>query len=284
MFQTSPAKSLVNEFNYPILGAGQMYEAWADKITSLGGEISSNSEVIEINHSNNKISDVKIKEKNGREILISANHYFSSIPITSFFKILRPDVCLNIKNAVSSLFYREHITVNFKINKKNIFPDQWIYLHEPNLKMARLANYNNFSRFMINDTNKTGISIEYFVFQDDDLWSMNDNDIVEYAMNEMDRTNLFDKSSIGQGYIIRETESYPTYYLGYKQPFEILKNELNLYKNITPIGRGGMYKYNNQDHSIYSGILAARNYLNLNEKNYDIWKINVDAEYHEEIS
>ena len=159
-----------------------------------------------------------------------------------------------------------------------------IYLHEPNLKMARLANYNNFSRFMINDTNKTGISIEYFVFQDDDLWSMNDNDIVEYAMNEMDRTNLFDKSSIGQGYIIRETESYPTYYLGYKQPFEILKNELNLYKNITPIGRGGMYKYNNQDHSIYSGILAARNYLNLNEKNYDIWKINVDAKYHEEIS
>ena len=278
---TSNVKTLVDQFDYPILGAGQMYEAWAEKITSNGGTIMVNSKVKGINLKNGNINDIQVINDDGDELLISAKQYFSSIPITHFFNITNPKIDGVLQKSVSSLYYREHITVNLAIDKKGLFPDQWIYIHDKNVKMARIANYNNFSSAMTINENITAISVEYFVFQDDELWKMNNKGLIELAINEMSSVGLMDKHTVQDGWVIRETESYPTYYLGYKEPYNKLKDELNRINNLYAIGRGGMYKYNNQDHSTLSGLLAAKNYLKLEGSPYNLWNINIDAEYHE---
>ncbi len=186
-----------------------------------------------------------------------------------------------ISIANSNLYYREHITVNLVISQTGIFPDQWMYIHEPSVKMARIANYNNFSKTMISNKKTTAISVEYFTFQNDKIWNMKDDELINLAINELVDTKIIDKLSIIEGSVIRETESYPTYYLGYKEHYNILKNEINKFKNLFAIGWWGMYKYNNQDHSTYSGLLAARNYLEIEKTKYNLWNINTEAEYDE---
>jgi protoporphyrinogen oxidase len=274
-------KTLVEQFDYPRKGAGQMYEAMAETVMNMGAEILLSSEVKSFNRTENKINSVLIKDENGREITIKAKSYFNSIPLTHFYQLLSPQENSKIKNAVEALYYREHITVNFIIDGADIFPDQWIYVHDPNVKMARLANYNNFSKEMVNGKNKTAVSVEYFVFKTDDIWTLSDNELKELAMDELSFVNLVDKKKVEQGWVVRETESYPTYYLGYQDHYNILKERSDQFENVHPIGRGGLYKYNNQDHSTLSGILAARNYLKLDGSPYNIWNINIDAEYHE---
>ncbi len=282
-FKTSKnIKTLVEQFDYPRKGAGQMYEAMADRVVEKGADILLDSKVKSFNRTGNTINSVIIEDDNGNEIAIKAKSYFNSIPLTHFYQLLNPAESSSIKNAVDALYYREHITVNFIIDGVDIFPDQWIYVHDSNVKMARLANYNNFSKEMVNGKNKTAVSVEYFVFKTDDLWSLSDNELKELAMDELSYVNLVDKEKVEQGWIIRETESYPTYYLGYQEHYDILKNKLQQYINVHPIGRGGLYKYNNQDHSTLSGILAARNYLQTDGSPYNIWNINIDAEYHED--
>ena len=272
-------KTLVDQFDYPVLGAGQMYEAWLEQAVNKGAKSFLSTAVTKIVTEENQVKALICKDGNGEELKVTANQFFCSIPLTHFF-YLQEDVDANIKKAVDALYYREHITVDFLLDGQNYFPDQWIYIHSPEVKMARIANYNNFSKAMVNNENKTGMSVEYFVFQTDELWKMNDSDIIALAKEELVRTKLIDGSKVLDAWVVRETESYPTYYLGFKDSYELLKNELDKYSNITPVGRGGMYKYNNQDHSIVSGLLAARNYLNPNEK-VDLWEINIDAEYHE---
>ena len=275
-------KTLVDQFNYPILGAGQMYEAWADLVTSKGATILLDTEVVSINVNDYNISEIKTNDKEGNETKIMAKQYFTSLPITHFFDLIKPAVNRQISTANSKLYYREHITVNLIINKSGLFLDQWIYIHEPNVKMARVANYNNFSKLMSSKKNTTAISVEYFAFQNDQLWRLDNQSIIDLAIDEMNSVGLIEKHSVEKGFVIRETESYPTYYLGYKEHYNILKEDLSKFNNLYPIGRGGMYKYNNQDHSTYSGILAARNYLNAEGSPFDLWGINIDAEYQED--
>lgn len=279
---TSKVKTLVDQFDYPILGAGQMYEAWAEKVISNGGTILLDCQVVAINETNYLIDNVEVLDAQGNILTISAKQFFNSTPITHFFDMLRPRVSEEIKKSISSLYYRDHITVNLSIDKIGLFPDHWIYIHDPDVKMARVANYNNFSKAMICGENKTAISAEYFVFQDDEIWKMDEVRLIDLAIEELSLTGLVDKHAVEQGWVVKETECYPTYYLGYKDAYNKLKEKFNQFQNIFPIGRGGMYKYNNQDHSTYSGMLAARNYLNLNGSPFNLWNINIDAEYHED--
>ena len=278
--KTNGPKTLVEQFDYPKYGAGQMYEKMAEVIKNAGGEICTDTCVNRFNKNGNTIESIEVKNKND-VYLIKANHYFNSSPITHFYKLLYPTGNEEILKAVNSLYYREHITVDLLVKGDDLFPDQWIYVHSPDVKMARLANYNNFSKAMVGQVGKSAISVEYFAFQTDDLWKMKDEDLIQLAISELEFTKLIPKNSFEKGWVVRETESYPTYYLGYKEPYELLQKNLNTFTNLTPIGRGGLYKYNNQDHSIYSGLLAARNYLKLEGSPYDLWSVNIDAEYQE---
>ena len=277
--KSNSIKTLVEQFDYPILGAGQMYEAIADKITAQGGEIMLGTTVKKIFTDGNLVRSIEVSDKNGNVKRIRSNTLFSSIPLTHFFQKLNEKPTKQISNAVESLYYREHITVDLLIDGDNIFPDQWIYIHSPAVQMARIANYNNFSKAMVNYEKKTALSVEYFVFQSEPLWQMNNEELIQLAVVELDHLKLIDKKKVLKSWVVRETESYPTYYLGFKEPYELLKKEMGKYKNLYPIGRGGMYKYNNQDHSILSGILAAQNYVKFADHQHDLWSINVDAEY-----
>lgn len=274
-------KTLVEQFDYPLLGAGQMYEAMADRAMKSGASLILNVKVTKIHCEDNIIKSIEYSDSQGNSHNVTANMFFSSIPLTHFFKLTTPTPSADILKAVEALYYRDHITVDVLVDREDIFPDQWIYIHSPEVKMARIANYNNFSKAMVDYRKKTALSIEYFLFQHDDIWKMNDDDVIALAKDELKHMKLVDPKTVDNAWVVRETESYPTYYLGYKEHYEKLKSEINKYTNLYPIGRGGMYKYNNQDHSIMSGLLAARNYLKKPGTPYDLWEINIDAEYHE---
>lgn len=263
------AKSLVDTFYYPTKGAGYFYEKLAQVIKKNGTSIKLNHQVTAINHRGKYITSV-----DG----IPVSYLISSMPLTHFIEALNPLPPESVLQAAKKLYYRDHITVNLIVNKTNLFPDNWIYVHSSEVQMARVTNYNNFTNRDIRYTKQSAIAVEYFVFKNDRLWKMKDKELIQLASNEVEKVGLIDHKDISSGFVVRESESYPTYYLGHKQYFETLKEYVSRFRNLQLIGRGGMYKYNNMDHAIYSGMLAARNYLSGNKK-YDVWRINEDAEY-----
>ncbi len=272
------AKSLMDTFYYPKKGAGYFYEKLAGLINRNTNAILLNSNVTIINCTDKHVSSIEY-EKNGKKYVQPVVSLFSSMPITHFIAALRPRPPRSVLDAAKKLFYRDHITVNLLVNKTHLFPDNWIYVHSPEVKMARITNYNNFVEHLgsrIKD--QTGISVEYFVFKNDSLWRMTDRELIQLAKKELEITGLIQQKNVRDGFVVRESESYPIYYLGHKKYFDTLKKYVSRFENLQLIGRGGMYKYNNMDHAIFSGMLAARNYVN-GEKIYDVWKINEDAEY-----
>ncbi|OGE32100.1 hypothetical protein A2631_03200 [Candidatus Daviesbacteria bacterium RIFCSPHIGHO2_01_FULL_44_29] len=273
------AKSLIDKFYYPKRGAGSMYEKLASKIKQGKGKFFLDSAVSKIYHRQKKVVSLDFKKEISVQIL-PVDYLFSSMPLTEFILKLSPSAPAKVVAAAKKLYYRDHITVNLLVQGTNLFPDNWIYIHSPEVQMARVTNYNNFRKNPSQDKT-SAIAVEYFVFQDDQLWSLSDEELVALAIKELEQVALINKDLKIEGFVIRETESYPTYYLGHKQYFDILKNYVEQLSNLSLIGRGGMYKYNNMDHSLYSGMLAARNFL-LGYKKYDIWQINEDAEYLEE--
>jgi len=271
------AKTLVKEFDYPVYGAGMMYERMAEQISAQGGEFLFDTTVKQINVKDGRVESI-LTNNNHRELIIPIETLFSSMPLTKLIQKIKPEVREGVLKASRELFFRDHITVNLIIDGYDLFPDHWIYVHSPEVKMGRMANYNNFSPYMSAKQNKTILSVEYFVFQNDNIWNMPDKEIIELAKKELNDMNLVDKNSVENGLVIRETDSYPIYFIDYKKYYHIVKEYISDISNIQCIGRGGMYKYNNQDHSLYTGMLSARNYCGAS---YNIWDVNVDAEYHE---
>lgn len=272
-------KTLVDRFDYPVRGAGQMYEVMTEQTAGAGVEYLLGARVVSVNRANDRIVSVDVRTGGGQPVRIQANHFFSSLPMTHFVRMLDPTESEKVMKAAEALYYREHVTVDLLVSGRSPFPDQWIYVHSPDVQMARIANYNNFSPAMSPAPGRTALSVEYFTFQHEDLWKRPDGELVELAGEELARLKLLSPGQIEGAWVVRESESYPTYYMGFQGPYEILKHRLNELQNLSAIGRGGMYKYNNQDHSAYSGMLAARNYLKLPGSPYNLWNINIDAEY-----
>jgi len=275
-------RTLVEEFDFPVYGAGQMYQAICDQILTKGVKIILNSKAIRFNRQDNIIKSIDILDSDGCEVNIIAKQFFSSIPLAHYFKMLSPSDSSEINNAADMLKYRDHITVDLLVGRKEVFPDQWIYVHSPDVGVARIANYNNFSKAMVGDKNKTALSVEYFLFRNEDLWNETDEFLIDFSIKELGKMNLIKNSEVENGWVVRETEAYPIYYLGFQEYYDIIKSRIDQFTNLYSIGRAGMHKYNNQDHSILSGILAARNYLKLPGSPYLLWNINIDAEYQED--
>lgn len=275
--RTRKSKSLINKFYYPKKGAGHCYEKMAVYVRKYNVRINLQSQVTKIIHTRSQITSVEYTQKEQR-VNLSVDYLFSSMPLTQFILSLDPAPDKIVIEAAKKLSYRDHITVNLIIKRPSLFADNWIYVHSSEVKMARITNYNNFSKEMVKNPRYSAVSVEYFTFQKDDIWRMNDQDLINFAMREISRLKFAKVEDLFDGFVIRETEAYPTYYLGHKPYFDILKNYAEQFTNLQLIGRGGMYRYNNMDHAIYSGLLAARNYL-LGYKKYLVWNINEDAEY-----
>ena len=252
-------KSLVDEFSYPKHGAGRVYEKMRNYVCEHGFEVRT-SEIVERIAFINGTYELWTRTQHGQLQTYSCNALFSSIPLTEFILKLQPPPPSSVIEAARALYYRDHITVNLILDAPTPFPDNWIYVHSPEVRMARICEYGNFSKEMLASPNHSALSVEYFCFAHDDLWQMKDETLIHFAMEEMKRVGLLKRESLVDGFVIREKDSYPAYYLGHQHHFGKLKSFISQLPNLWMIGRGCMDKYNNQDHSILSGIPAARAY------------------------
>ena len=278
-FKKKKVKTLVDQFWYPRLGAGQFYEKLVKKIDKEKFNLIHKSELYEIIHDGSKITKISL-DNDGSKQNLEYDYFFVSSPFTKIAENLNPKPPFEVLESCKRLRYRHHIGVKLIITGK-IFLDNWIYIHDPNVKMARVSNYLNFSKEMSSDQNRNPLTIEYFCFESDEVWKMNEKELMVLAEKELRKTKLInEENKVLDGFTIRSLNAYPVIKKGYQDDVDIVKNFLSKFKNLFPIGRSGMFKYNNQDHAIATGLYAARNLENSNSK-IDIWKINSEGTYQE---
>ena len=279
IFRRKKIKTLVDQFWYPKLGAGQFYEKIKKKIENNNVDFFFNHDLNTIYHDNFKISSISLKTKNGL-IKDDSDFYFFSCPFTEIVSKLNPKPPRQIIDCCNKLKYRHHIGVKLEIHG-SLFKDNWIYIHDPKVKMARISNYRNFSEKMSPDSNVNPVTVEYFCYETDDIWNFNDDELIRLAEKELRLCALLnDKNSIKKGFVIRSLKAYPVIEMGYEKQVEEIKNYLSQFTNLEIIGRSGMFKYNNQDHAIATGLYAARNVIS-GKNLIDIWKINSEGIYQE---
>ncbi len=272
-------KTLIDSFKYPKLGPGMMWEKVTEIVNKNGSSVNLETEIQRIYCKKNKVDYVEVIV-NGKKEKVKGAHFISSMPIREVIQKIEPQPPPNILEAAAKLNYRDFITVALIVDQKDIFPDNWIYVHDPDVKVGRIQNFKNWSPHMVKDLNKTCLGLEYFCFEGDDLWSMSDTELVEFGKKEMDLLGLVQLSDIEDGVVVRVPKAYPVYDSTYRDALEIIKKFLDSIENFQQIGRNGLHKYNNQDHSMLTAMYAVKNILG---GNYDLWSINADQEYHEEI-
>lgn len=259
-------KTLINKFYYPKYGPGMMYEKMAEQIQEMGGKIYLNAKVKKIIISSQGEATVV---GNGHSAL--AKNIISTIPISNLIEMIEPFVPKNVNCAAEKLKFRSFIEINAIFQCPNPFPDNWIYIHSPDVKIGRIQNYRNWSKYMVDDPKKTTLGLEYFCDYGDEFWKLPDHELIDFSLAELEKMRIVRKKDFLGGFVTKVSHAYPIYDKGYDEELSIVKKYLERYKNLQTIGRGGMFRYNNMDHSILSGIRAAKNILG--EKN-DIWEIN----------
>jgi protoporphyrinogen oxidase len=269
--------TLIDKFKYPKYGPGMMWETAYKKLVEKNHKILLSSRVVEISKDNDKY---KIKIDSGEEF--EAKNILSSMPLAHLPKTIKPVPENKVLESGENLKFRDFLSVALVIDEKDAFPDNWIYIHDPGVKVGRVQNYGSWSPYLVKE-GKTCLGLEYFVNIGDELWSMEDEKLIDLAIKELEQLSLIKENSTLEGYVVRMPKAYPVYDLDYSNNInEIEKWLSNEHKNIYPIGRNGMHRYNNQDHSMMTAVLSIRNII-LGEKN-NIWKVNVEEDYHEEIS
>ena len=269
--------TLIDKFKYPKYGPGMMWETAYKKLLDKGHEIKLNKRIVEISKEDDHYL---VTTKDGEQF--KADNILSSMPLAHLPKTIMPSPSKEVLNSGENLKFRDFLSVALVINEEDAFPDNWIYIHEPGVKVGRVQNYGSWSPFMVKE-GKTCLGLEYFVNIGDELWSMEDEKLIALATDELENLSLIKKDSSLEGYVVRMPKAYPVYDLNYSKNIENIADWLSKeHKGIHPIGRNGMHRYNNQDHSMMTAVKSVRNIV-LNEVN-DIWKINVEEDYHEEIS
>ncbi len=272
-------KTLVDQFHYPKLGPGMMWRAVAEKIKSNGSEVHLNSEVTGIVCSNDRVEAVEA-ERNGKLEQISGTDFVCSMPIRELVQKIKPPVSKKILDTANNLQYRDFLTVALIINKRDVFPDNWIYIHDPDVKVGRIQNFKNWSPNMVPDQRKTCLGLEYFCFENDSLWTMTDRELIDLGVREIEALGFANQKDVLDGSVVRMPKAYPVYDSKYKDSVTVIRDYLDRFDNLHLIGRNGQHKYNNQDHSMLTAMMAAENVLGAD---HDLWEVNEEPEYHEEI-
>jgi protoporphyrinogen oxidase len=273
-------KTLIDAFHYPRFGPGMMWVKVADHITKNGAELQLNSDVDKIQWNEKGI--ISIDAVNGQQrSTFHGTDFISTMPVRELIQKLSPPAPDEVQRSANLLNYRDFITVALIVNQKELFPDNWIYIHDPEVKVGRIQNFKNWSPEMVPDPNKTCLGLEYFCFEGDGLWNMPDPDLIQLAKKEMEILDLVRAADVEDGTVVRMPKAYPVYDSTYKESLEIIRNFLNRLPNLQLIGRNGMHKYNNQDHSMLTAMLAVKN---IQGEKYDLWAVNADPEYHEELT
>ena len=279
MRRNSGIKSLITEMKYPRLGPGQMWEACRDRILEMGGKVLMQHRMTEIELVDGVTSSV-LAEHAGTSVRIAANHVVSTTDLRSLVAALGDNAPAAVKNAAQALRYRDFLLVALILDRENVFPDSWIYVHTPGVAVGRIQNFKNWSSDMVQERGRTCLGMEYFCFQGDGLWTANDESLIAQATRELEMIGLASASEVVDATVVRMPKAYPIYDSGYRNHVDSIREFLEAVPNLHTIGRNGMHKYNNQDHSMYTAILTVENMMGTHR--HDVWAVNTDSEYHEE--
>ena len=274
--RTGQIKTLVDEFVYPRLGAGQTYEMMAAAIQGLKGEVKTGAPITQLRREGNRVVSATVDSAAGAYD-VEGRYFLISAPLTDLVEMIEPGAPEAVRAAARMLRYRQHIGVNLLIEGRP-FPDNWIYVHSGAVELARIANYRNFSPAMATD-GLSPLTVEYFAFCGDKFGSGSDEAMIERAVSELILLGLIERDQVAGSFVVRSEQAYPLMEIGHQNHVATIKTWLDQFENLLPIGRAGMFKYNNQDHAMATGLLAARTALGL--KQFDPWRVNIDAEYHE---
>jgi protoporphyrinogen oxidase len=273
-------KSLIKTFDYPRLGPGMLWESCARKIERLGGRVVLNARATCIHHESGRATAVEV-EHEGKTHTLRCGEVISSMPISTLVKNLSPAAPPMVLEAATGLRYRDFLIVALTCRKPDIFPDNWIYIHSPEVRVGRIQNFRNWSPDMVAEGTGTVLGMEYFCSRGDDLWTKSDADLIELAKKEISHLGLAEKSDLGlEGHVIRELNAYPVYDAEYRPHVDTLRAYFHGFANLQTVGRNGMHRYNNQDHSMLAGHHAALRLLGRPE--LDPWEVNTERSYYEE--
>ncbi|HLE29452.1 MAG TPA: NAD(P)/FAD-dependent oxidoreductase [Anaerolineales bacterium] len=273
-------KTLIEQFHYPRLGPGMMWQKAADWARARGGRVELETDVVRLQHSGGRITHVVTRNSGNAEKIIEGTDFISSMPISELIQKLEPAAPSEVSSAALGLAYRDFISVILIVDQPDLFPDNWIYVHSPEVQVGRVQNFKNWSPDMVPDPGKTSLGLEYFCTEGDDLWRMTETELIELGKREMEQIGLLKAAEVVDGAVVRQRKAYPVYNGTYAQYLATIKAYLASFGNLQTVGRNGLHKYNNQDHSMLTAMLAVRNLLG---EQHDVWSVNTDRSYHEEM-
>jgi protoporphyrinogen oxidase len=269
--------TLIEEFQYPKFGPGMMWEVCAEKVQAAGGTVHLGSPVTAIKVADGRVRSV-VYTHDGTETEVPASRVISTMPLRELVHTLSPPPPAEVLAAADGLHYRDYLTVALVVPASRSFPDNWIYIHAPEVNVGRIQNYGSWSPYLVKDGH-TCLGLEYFVFEGDEMWEMADDDLIVLATKELGELGLAEPGDVESGYVVRVPKAYPYYDFSYKENVATIRRYLEAEApNVHPVGRNGMHKYNNQDHSMYTAMLTVENIFGAS---HDIWSVNVEEEYHE---
>lgn len=289
--QKNQQTSLIERFLYPKYGPGQLWEEVAGIVQEKGGEIHFSAQVTRINHDNGKIiSTEALNEQTGHKTVYEGDYFFSSMPVNELINGFDPKPPQDVLAVANGLQYRDFITVGLLLKNLTIktgedsgtglIKDSWIYMQEKSVKIGRLQIFNNWSPYLVKDPETVWLGLEYFCHVGDELWSMTDDAFMQFAINELESIGFIDKSDVLDSTIVRMEKTYPAYFGAYER-FDIIRKYTDSFPNLFLVGRNGMHKYNNSDHSMLTAMTAVDNIVNGIQSKDNIWSINTEQEYHE---
>jgi protoporphyrinogen oxidase len=272
-------KTLIEEFDYPRYGPGMMWNAVKSEIERRAGTVLMEAEVVRVNRTGRRIDSVVVRH-HGREETIQGTNFISSMPVTEFVRRLEQPPTA-VVDAAARLRHRDFLTVVCIVNKPELFPDNWIYVHDPEVQVGRIQNFKNWSPDMVPDSTKTSLGLEYFCTEGDALWTMRDEELIQLATRELERIGLCRAADVEDGCVVRVPKAYPVYGSDYREALAVVREFVDSLENFRTIGRNGLHRYDNQDHAMLTGMLAVRSMV-LGEP-HDLWSVNTEQEYHEEV-
>jgi protoporphyrinogen oxidase len=274
--------SLIEEFQYPKFGPGMMWERCRDLVEAKGCKVVMDARVVGVRHENGRAVSVTAKSRAGTVTEYPCDHVVSSMPISQLLNAMTPAASDIAVRAANDLRYRDFLTVALVVPKEYSFPDNWIYVHAKEVQVGRIQNFGSWSPYLVKE-GRTCLGLEFFVFEGDETWNKPDAELVEQGKRELGILGLVDPAKVEAGYVVRMPKAYPFYDEHYKANVAKIVDWLNAHAaNVHPVGRNGMHRYNNQDHSMYTAMLTAENIAR--GTRHDVWSVNVEEEYHEEAS
>ncbi len=271
-------KTLIDEFRYPRLGPGQLWEDCAKLVTERGWQIRMQTRVVGIEAENGRVKGVTLEDNVGGRDKLPCSHVLSSMPLRELIASVSPAPPETVTASASRLSYRDFLTVALILDADSVFPDNWIYIHSPEVMLGRVQNFKNWSPALLPDQSVTCLGLEDFCNEGDNVWSSPDQDLIDLGYRELSTIGLA-KGKLLRGYVVRMPKAYPVYDLGYEERLSLVREWTSSVGGLYCIGRNGQHRYNNMDHSMMTALIAARN-IALGESR-DPWAVNEDAEYSE---